>query len=164
MARRQKSQSFSSELVLSGSFLWWLLNEYSQISTVQETDIRIRVNSTATSIHEYKYSQFANGQVQIFVIFDTRATLYTHLKLSGGPCGWLIGSHFYWPTLNWVVAPAAHQLGHIFSWLLLTALVVLTRSQNLLTPLKSHFSRPQQLGKAACGTPGRWLGGLAMAL
>jgi hypothetical protein len=55
-----------------------LPDEYSRISTSPKPDIRIRMNSTATLIHEYEYSQFANGQARIFVIFDTCATLYLY--------------------------------------------------------------------------------------
>ncbi|KAJ7620154.1 hypothetical protein FB45DRAFT_871209 [Roridomyces roridus] len=38
-----------------------LADEYSRILTFSKPDIRIRVNSTATAIHEYKYSNYAGG-------------------------------------------------------------------------------------------------------
>ncbi|KAJ7458719.1 hypothetical protein B0H11DRAFT_1924526 [Mycena galericulata] len=72
---KQYSRIFYSTVINRG-----LPDEYSRISTSPKPDIRIRTNSTATSIHEYEYSRFANGLARIFVIFDIRATLYLQLK------------------------------------------------------------------------------------
>ena len=58
--------------------------EYLRISTFLKTDIRIRANSTATAIREYKYSLFANGLARIFAIFAIRVTLYEKLYLLQG--------------------------------------------------------------------------------
>ncbi|KAJ7608210.1 hypothetical protein FB45DRAFT_1130070 [Roridomyces roridus] len=54
-----------------------LADEYSRILTFPKPDIHIRANSTATAIHEYKYSVFVNTQPRIFVTFAIRATPYT---------------------------------------------------------------------------------------
>ncbi|KAJ7649650.1 hypothetical protein FB45DRAFT_858668 [Roridomyces roridus] len=56
-----------------------LADEYSRILTFSKPDIRIRANSTATAIHEYKYSVFANTQPRIFMTFAIRATPYVHV-------------------------------------------------------------------------------------
>ncbi|KAJ7625998.1 hypothetical protein FB45DRAFT_1005236, partial [Roridomyces roridus] len=53
-----------------------LADEYLRILTFPKPDIHIRANSTATAIHEYEYSVFANTQPRIFVTFAIRATPY----------------------------------------------------------------------------------------
>ncbi|KAJ6557597.1 hypothetical protein B0H19DRAFT_1070240 [Mycena capillaripes] len=58
----------------------WQIKDVPKVVAFVKTDIRIRANSTATAIREYKYSLFANGLARIFAIFAIRGTLYLCLK------------------------------------------------------------------------------------
>ncbi|KAJ7605011.1 hypothetical protein FB45DRAFT_879897 [Roridomyces roridus] len=66
-----QSSKLSSDIMLIKS---GLADEYSRILTFPKPDVHIRANSTATAIHEYEYSLFANTQPRIFVTFAIRAT------------------------------------------------------------------------------------------